>query len=60
MLAQALREDGYAVDEAADGPDGLYKAIAWAYDLVLLDLMLPASTGSTLLPPSPGEARPRS
>jgi len=25
-LAQALREDGYAVDEAADGNDGLFKA----------------------------------
>ena len=25
-LAQALREDGYAVDTAADGEDGLFKA----------------------------------
>ena len=28
-LAQALREDGYAVDEAADGTEGLFKAQAW-------------------------------
>jgi DNA-binding response OmpR family regulator len=49
VLAQALREDGYAVDEAADGPDGLYKAIAWTYDLVLLDLMLPGLDGFALL-----------
>src|SRR5258708_36314444 len=49
VLAQALREDGYAVDEAADGPDGLFKAISWAYDLVLLDLMLPALGGIELL-----------
>jgi two-component system OmpR family response regulator len=49
VLAQALREDGYAVDEAADGPDGLFKATAWAYDLVLLDLMLPGLGGLDLL-----------
>jgi two-component system OmpR family response regulator len=49
VLAQALREDGYAVDEAADGPDGLYKATAWTYDLVLLDLMLPGLDGFALL-----------
>jgi two-component system, OmpR family, response regulator len=49
VLAQALREDGYAVDEAADGPDGLFKAIAWAYDIVLLDLMLPGLDGIELL-----------
>jgi len=49
VLAQAFREDGYAVDEAADGPDGLYKATAWDYDLVLLDLMLPGIDGLSLL-----------
>jgi len=49
VLTQALREDGYAVDEAADGPDGLFKAIAWAYDIVLLDLMLPGLDGLELL-----------
>src|SRR3954451_24216173 len=49
VLVQALREDGYAVDEAADGPDGLFKATAWAYDLVLLDLMLPGLDGLDLL-----------
>lgn len=49
VLAQALREDGYAVDEAADGPDGLFKATSWDYDLVLLDLMLPGLDGFSLL-----------
>jgi two-component system OmpR family response regulator len=49
VLAQAFREDGYAVDEAADGPDGLYKGMAWDYDLVLLDLMLPGLDGLSLL-----------
>jgi two-component system, OmpR family, response regulator len=49
VLVQALREAGYAVDEAADGPDGLFKAIAWTYDLVLLDLMLPGLDGIEVL-----------
>jgi DNA-binding response OmpR family regulator len=45
VVARALREDGYAVDEAADGEDGLAKATAWDYDAVLLDLMLPKLDG---------------
>ena len=49
IVAQALREDGYAVDEAADGVDGLAKARAWDYDAVLLDLMLPRLDGWTVL-----------
>jgi two-component system, OmpR family, response regulator len=48
-LAQALREDGYAVDEAANGDDGLCKAKSWDYDAILLDLMLPGIDGKTLL-----------
>ena len=44
-LAQALREDGYAVDEAADGEEGLFKATSWEYDAVVLDLMLPRLDG---------------
>jgi len=49
VTAQALREAGYAVDEAAEGEDGLYKATAWDYDAVVLDLMLPKVTGLQLL-----------
>ncbi|WP_029631961.1 response regulator transcription factor [Zavarzinella formosa] len=49
VLAQALREEGYAVDEAGDGPDGLYKANAWDYDAILLDMMLPGLNGWEVL-----------
>ena len=49
VTAQALREAGYAVDEAAEGEDGLYKATAWDYDAVVLDLMLPKVSGLQLL-----------
>jgi two-component system OmpR family response regulator len=49
VVSQALRETGYAVDEAADGEDGLYKASSWDYDALVLDLMLPRLNGWELL-----------
>ena len=49
VVAATLREDGYAVDTAADGEDGLYKATAWEYDAVLLDVMLPKLDGWSVL-----------
>ena len=48
-LLQALREDGYAVDGAADGREGLYKAESYGYDAVVLDVMLPGMDGWELL-----------
>lgn len=48
-LAQALREDGYAVDCAGDGEEGLFKAQSWPYDALVLDLMLPKIDGLSLL-----------
>ena len=48
-LAKALREEGYAVDCAETGDDGLYKAESWDYDLILLDVMLPGLDGWELL-----------
>jgi two-component system, OmpR family, response regulator len=49
VVSQALREAGYAVDEAAEGEDGLYKATNWEYDALVLDLMLPRLDGLELL-----------
>jgi len=49
-VARALRESaGYAVDIAKDGEEGLYLAESAAYDLMVLDLMLPKMDGPTLL-----------
>ncbi len=44
-LAATLREENYAVDTAADGAEGLFKAQQNAYDAVLLDVMLPKLDG---------------
>ncbi|MGH9484890.1 MAG: response regulator transcription factor [Terriglobales bacterium] len=55
-LARAMSENaGYAVDTAADGEQGMYLARpaepgnSGAYDLVVLDLMLPRLSGEELL-----------
>src|SRR5262245_11266699 len=48
-LEQALREQGYAVDAAADGNEGLYKAETWEYDAIILDVMLPEMDGWEIL-----------
>ena len=45
MLAQGLREHGYAVDLAADGEEGLEKIYINRYDLVILDVVLPRKDG---------------
>jgi two-component system OmpR family response regulator len=49
VVTQALRENGYAVDGAADGREGLYKAQSADYDALVLDLMLPGIDGWGLL-----------
>ena len=48
-VCQSLREEGYAVDEAADGELGLFKATSWEYDAILLDIMLPKIDGWEVL-----------
>jgi len=49
VLAQSLREDGYAVDTAEDGREGFLKARGGQYDALVLDLMLPKMDGWTVL-----------
>ena len=49
LLARALRGQGYAVDTADDGEQGLYKAQTWDYDAIVLDWMLPKLDGLSLL-----------
>ena len=45
FIEQGLREEGYAVDVAADGDEATMLAHVYDYDLILLDLMLPKKNG---------------
>lgn len=48
-LHKGLTEEGYVVDLAHTGVDGLHLALSGDYDLILLDGMLPAIDGLTVL-----------
>jgi two-component system OmpR family response regulator len=45
VIARGLREEGYAADVAGRGEDALWMAQAAAYDVILLDVMLPGADG---------------
>lgn len=48
-VAEILRKSGYGADVAQTGFDGLGMATSGAYDVVLLDIMLPDMSGMDLL-----------
>ena len=48
-LTEILRYEGYKVDEAADGEEGLRKFSSTAYDLVLCDVKMPKMDGIEFL-----------
>ena len=49
QLVDALRESGYAVDEAPDGETGLYMATEMPIDLAIIDLGLPKLDGVSVI-----------
>jgi heavy metal response regulator len=49
FVAQGLREAGFAVDVAATGTDGLRLAMENAYDVAVVDVMLPGLDGLALI-----------
>jgi two-component system OmpR family response regulator len=49
FIAKGFRENGFVVDLAASGTDGLHLATTSQYDAAILDLMLPGMDGITLL-----------
>ncbi len=57
QVTRGLTEAGYAVDHAANGPDGLALATSTDYDVIVLDLMLPGLDGMSVLKQL--RARPR-
>lgn len=44
-----LRYEGYEVEKAFDGREGLEKALSGRFDLILLDIMLPSMSGMEVL-----------
>ena len=48
-LAQQLTEAGFAVEQAADGKEGLYFAEEYPIDLAIIDLGLPEIPGIEII-----------
>ena len=49
FLELELKHEGYLVDKAANGRDGLEKAMTGKFDLMVLDVMLPELNGFEVL-----------
>jgi len=49
IISKRLKAEGYYIDTASDGQEGLYYVKIADYDLIVLDLMLPKIDGITIL-----------
>jgi DNA-binding response OmpR family regulator len=49
FIRKALREGGYAVDAVHDGREALERALTVAYDVIVLDIMMPGRDGLSVL-----------
>jgi len=49
QLVERLKDEGYAVDAAADGSEGLYLGQEYVFDVAIIDLGLPEITGIDLI-----------
>jgi len=57
QLADRLKADGYVVDAAADGEEGLYYGREYDYDAAIIDLGLPGIDGMELIDRLRGDDR---
>ncbi|RBN36567.1 DNA-binding response regulator, partial [Priestia megaterium] len=48
-IVEGLKEEGYEVDCASEGDEGLFLAEQNIYDALILDIMLPGMTGLDIL-----------
>ncbi|MGG0476295.1 response regulator transcription factor [Priestia aryabhattai] len=48
-IVEGLKEEGYEVDRASEGDEGLFLAEQNIYDALILDIMLPGMTGLDIL-----------
>ncbi len=49
FIIQGLKQEGFAVDHAKDGEEGLHLALTEPYDLAIIDLMLPVLDGLSII-----------
>lgn len=49
VYEEVLKGEGYDVDTAGNGADGLKKILVGGYDLILLDIMMPTLDGIGVL-----------
>ncbi len=49
QIASELQNNGFTVDQAHDGSEGLYYAEEFPYDLMVIDLGLPKMSGSQII-----------
>lgn len=49
VIAARLRQENFTADVCHNGDDGLYSALSGVYDLVILDVMLPGTSGFEIL-----------
>ena len=49
FIKKGLEEEGYAVDVAADGEEGLTLGLTRVHDLIILDIRLPRMDGLRVL-----------
>jgi two-component system, OmpR family, response regulator len=49
FILKGLKENGFAVDQAGNGEDGLHMALTEPYDAAIIDIMLPKLDGLTLI-----------
>ena len=49
FISKGLRQEGFAVDSASNGKDGLHLVLTESYDAAVIDIMLPEMDGLALI-----------
>ena len=49
FISKGLRQEGFVVDHAVDGEEGLHLALTETYDAAVIDIMLPKLDGLSLI-----------
>jgi len=49
FIVKGMKAEGYAVDHAQDGQEGLHMAVTEPYDAAIIDVMLPKLDGLSVI-----------